>query len=195
MSVGEESIVVIAGPCAMESRSLAMTVAERLHQISKSLRISFIFKASFDKANRSSVHSDRGMGLEDSLPIFEEVRDTFNLKITTDIHEPHQAEKVKDVVDLIQIPAFLCRQTDLLKAAAHTGKAVSVKKGQFLSPESMSNVVDKLKHFGCNNIILMERGTFFGYGRLVNDMTAIPIMKDLGVSIIRPINLPFLLTD
>ena len=191
---------IIAGPCSIETRELTLQVAEEIKRVDveahkhrghddgveRSINedVSFVFKASFDKANRSSIDSWRGVGLEKGMEILQEVKDTTGLQITTDIHEPWQAEAVAGVVDVIQIPAFLCRQTDLLLAAAQTGKTVTVKKGQFLSPESMVEVINKLKSGGCTDIYLMERGTFFGYGRLVNDMTSILVMQDLGVPVI-----------
>jgi 2-dehydro-3-deoxyphosphooctonate aldolase (KDO 8-P synthase) len=145
--------------------------------------IDFIFKASFDKANRSSINSYRGVTIEEGVDIFSNIQ-KMGLKTTTDIHESWQAEVIADSVDVIQIPAFLSRQTDLLKAAAGTGKPVNVKKGQFMAPEDMNNVIIKLKHFGCSEICLTERGTFFGYGRLVNDMTSIIKMKTTGLPVI-----------
>ena len=183
-------MIVIAGPCSIENREITLEVANKLKTIDSlywngvTPNGRVVFKASFDKANRSSIHSWRGVGLERGMEILQEVKDTTGLQITTDIHEPWQAEAVAEVVDIIQIPAFLCRQTDLLLAAAQTGKVVTVKKGQFLSPESMVEVVNKLKSGGCTNMYLMERGTFFGYGRLVNDMTSILVMQDLGVPVI-----------
>jgi 2-dehydro-3-deoxyphosphooctonate aldolase (KDO 8-P synthase) len=145
--------------------------------------IDFVFKASFDKANRSSVNSYRGVTIEEGVDIFSNIQ-KMGLKTTTDIHEPWQAEIIADSVDIIQIPAFLSRQTDLLEAAAKTGKPVNVKKGQFMAPEDMNNVIVKLKHFGCSQLYLTERGTFFGYGRLVNDMTSIIKMKTTGFPVI-----------
>ena len=181
-------MLIIAGPCSIESRDVALEVANKLKSIDLPCpywnKCNLVFKASFDKANRSSIDSWRGVGLKRGMEILQEVKDTTGLQITTDIHEPWQATEVAKVVDIIQIPAFLCRQTDLLLAAADTGKTVTVKKGQFLSPEAMGEVVNKLKAGGCEDMYLMERGTFFGYGRLVNDMTALLIMKDLGVPVI-----------
>jgi 2-dehydro-3-deoxyphosphooctonate aldolase (KDO 8-P synthase) len=178
-------MLIIAGPCSIESREITLEVANKLKGVNLPQKTHhIIFKASFDKANRSSIDSWRGVGLKKGMDILREVKDSTGLQITTDIHEPWQAAKVAKVVDIIQIPAFLCRQTDLLLAAAQTGKTVTVKKGQFLSPESMGEVVMKLKAGGCEDMYLMERGTFFGYGRLVNDMTSLLIMKDLGVPVI-----------
>tara|TARA_R100000008_G_C3583843_1_gene170612 strand:+ start:1747 stop:2541 length:795 start_codon:yes stop_codon:yes gene_type:complete len=182
-------MIVIAGPCSIESEETTLLIAEKLREISDNLGLEIIFKASFDKANRSSIDSYRSLGLNDGIylvkKIFNSVKQ-IGLKTTTDIHEPWQASSVAQFVDIIQIPAFLCRQTDLLVAAAKTGKIVNVKKGQFLSPEEMKNVVNKLKAGGCDSskIYLTERGTFFGYGRLVNDMTSIPIMQSFGCPVI-----------
>jgi len=177
-------MLVIAGPCVLEDETLAVSIAERLKRISYELSIPLIFKASFDKANRTSLSSYRGPGLDRGLKILSRVKETTGLPVTTDIHEPRQASAVGEVCDLIQIPAFLARQTDLLLAAAATGRPVHVKKGQFLAPWDMQHVVAKLESAGCTNILLGERGTFFGYGRLVNDMRAIPQMQDLGVPVI-----------
>ena len=161
-----------------------MSIAERLRAISAELPVQLVFKASFDKANRTSGDSFRGLGLEAGLDILGRIRQRTGLPITTDIHESHQAAAVGAVCDLIQIPAFLARQSDLLAAAAATGKPVHVKKGQFMAPWDMRHVVSKLESAGCKNILLCERGTFFGYGRLVNDMRAIPQMQNLGVPVI-----------
>lgn len=177
-------LFVIAGPCVIESRQSCLDIADRLLGISEKTGVAMIFKASFDKANRSSIDSFRGPGLEKGLEILAEVRQKTHLPILTDVHEPGQAAAVGKVVDCIQVPAFLCRQTDLLCACAQTGKCVNVKKGQFLSPEEMKNVVDKLRACGSREIMLTERGTFFGYNRLVNDMTAIDIMKNLGCPVV-----------
>ena len=177
-------LFVIAGPCVIESRQSCLDIADRLLEISEKTGVAMIFKASFDKANRSSIDSFRGPGLEKGLEILAEVRQKTRLPILTDVHEPGQAAAVGKVVDCIQVPAFLCRQTDLLCACAQTGKPVNVKKGQFLSPEEMKNVVDKFRACGSRKIMLTERGTFFGYNRLVNDMTAIDIMKSLGCPVV-----------
>ncbi|MFH1371695.1 MAG: 3-deoxy-8-phosphooctulonate synthase [Planctomycetota bacterium] len=171
---------VMAGPCVIETQAISLEIAKRLAEISCRTGIGVIYKASFDKANRSSVESFRGPGLEKGLDIFAAVKDKTGLPIMTDVHLPEQAEIAASIVDCLQVPAFLCRQTDLLCACAETGKAVNVKKGQFLSPEEMKNVVEKIRHCGNDQIILTERGTFFGYNRLVNDMTAIETMKQLG---------------
>ena len=175
---------VIAGPCVIEKEEGCLEIAKRLAQISESTGVRIIFKASFDKANRSSIHSYRGPGIEKGLDILAKVRDITGLPILTDIHLPKQAAIAAKVVDCVQIPAFLCRQTDLLVACAETGLPVSVKKGQFLSPEEMINVVSKLRESGCQKVTLTERGTFFGYNRLVNDMSAIKKMQGLGCAVI-----------
>lgn len=179
-----ERLLVIAGPCVLETPELASEIARSLVEAVDDLPISLIFKASFDKANRTSLNSHRGPGLEKGLQMLAEIRSTFGLPVTTDIHESHQAQAVGEVCDLLQIPAFLARQTDLLAAAAKTGKAVNVKKGQFMAPWDMKHVVTKLAESGCENILLTERGTFFGYGKLVNDMRSIPQMQSLGAPVI-----------
>ncbi|MCH2612665.1 MAG: 3-deoxy-8-phosphooctulonate synthase [Pirellulales bacterium] len=176
--------MVIAGPCVIESADLTMHIAQHLREICEGLPVQFVFKASFDKANRTSIHSYRGPGLDDGLAILEKVRDVVGISVTTDIHLPEQALPTSQVCDLLQIPAFLARQTDLLVAAARTGKPVNVKKGQFMAPSDMENVVSKLTESGCNDVLLCERGTFFGYGRLVNDMRSIPEMQNFGVPVI-----------
>ncbi len=175
---------VVAGPCVIESEKLCLDIAARLVEIAKSTSVKFIFKSSFDKANRSSISSFRGPGLEKGLEILAKVRDKTGLAVMTDVHEASQAEAVGKVVDCMQVPAFLCRQTDLLVACGNTNKPVAVKKGQFVSPAEMVNVVAKIKSTGNDKIMLTERGTFFGYNRLVNDMTAIGTMKDLGCAVI-----------
>ena len=185
VKVGLDSpLFVMAGPCVIESKNNCLDIAGRLLDISRNTGIGIIFKASFDKANRSSITSFRGPGLEKGLEILDAVRRETNLPVMTDVHEQAQAAVVGEVVDCLQVPAFLCRQTDLLCACAQTGKPVNVKKGQFLSPDEMKNVVDKIR--ACNNkkIMLTERGTFFGYNRLVNDMTAIEAMKKLGCPVV-----------
>ena len=174
----------MAGPCVIESESLTLEIAERLAEDTRDLPVQLVFKASFDKANRTSLDSYRGPGIEAGLQILSRVKAATGLPVTTDIHESHQAAAVGEVCDLLQIPAFLARQTDLLKAAAATGRAVHVKKGQFMAPGDMRHVVGKLKSAGCRDVLLCERGTFFGYGRLVNDMRAIPQMQALGVPVV-----------
>ena len=177
-------LLVIAGPCVIESEELTLSIAERLQQIAAELQVQLVFKASFDKANRTSVAAFRGPGLEKGLAILQRVKASTGLPVTTDVHEPSQAAPVGRTCDLLQIPAFLARQTDLLLAAAATGRPVHVKKGQFLAPWDMKHVVGKLEAGGCRNVLLGERGTFFGYGRLVNDMRAIVEMQALGTPVI-----------
>jgi len=177
-------LFVMAGPCVIESQTGCLDIANRLLSIGRATGVGIIFKASFDKANRSSMQSFRGPGLEKGLEILAAVRGATGLPVMTDVHEPAQAAAVGQVVDCLQIPAFLCRQTDLLRACAQTGKPVNVKKGQFLSPGEMDNVVEKIRACKNDKIMLTERGTFFGYNRLVNDMTAIETMKNLGCPVI-----------
>ena len=175
---------LIAGPCVIESEELVMTVAARMKAITDELGIPYTFKASFDKANRTSIRSFRGPGIDRGLEILRKVKDTYALPICTDIHEPWQAERAAEVCDVIQIPAFLCRQTDLLVAAAKTGKCINIKKAQFLAPWDMKNCVDKIRQSGNDNVMLCERGTTFGYNTLVVDMTGLRVMKDFGVPVI-----------
>lgn len=177
-------MLLIAGPCVLESRDLAFEIAARLTAATAQMPVHFVFKASFDKANRTSGDAYRGPGLEAGLEILRAVRDELGIPVTTDIHECWQAAEVGRVCEVIQIPAFLARQTDLLQAAAATGRPVHVKKGQFMAPGDMRNVVNKLVAAGCQDILLCERGTFFGYGRLVNDMRALPQMRALEVPVI-----------
>ncbi len=179
-----ELLLVIAGPCVLQDEPLALQIATRLKQIAEDLPIQLVFKASFDKANRTSIDACRGVGLARGLAILRRVKDATGLPVTTDVHESHQVEAVGRVCDLVQIPAFLARQTDLLVAAAKTGQAVHVKKGQFMAPGDMRHVIGKLAASGCENILLCERGTFFGYGRLVNDMRSLPQMQELGVPVV-----------
>ena len=176
--------MLIAGPCVIESEENVMQIAETVKGIAERLDLDYYFKASFDKANRTSITSYRGPGIEEGLRILKKVKDTYGLKICTDIHEPWQAEKAAEVCDILQIPAFLCRQTDLLVAAAKTGKLINVKKAQFLAPWDMKNVVNKLVEAGNNNIMLCERGTSFGYNTLVVDMTGIVEMKKFGYPVV-----------
>ena len=178
------ALLLIAGPCVLENEALALEIAHRLRSETDSLPVQLVFKASFDKANRTSIESYRGPGLDDGLRILARVREETGLPVTTDIHESHQAEPAAEVCELLQIPAFLARQTDLLVAAARTGRAVNVKKGQFLAPWDMQQVVNKLAASGCQDVLLCERGSFFGYGRLVNDMRSIPQMKELGTPVV-----------
>lgn len=167
---------LIAGPCVLESRDHAMLMAQELVQMTRDLEIPFIYKTSFDKANRTSLKNERGLGLEASLKVFDEIKTQFGCPVLTDVHTPEQCFEVASVVDILQIPAFLCRQTDLLLAAAQTGKPINVKKGQFLAPWDMKYVVEKLEHFGCQKILLCERGASFGYNTLVSDMRSLAIM-------------------
>jgi 2-dehydro-3-deoxyphosphooctonate aldolase (KDO 8-P synthase) len=180
----DRGLFVMAGPCVIESQEVCFEIADRLLEISQKTGIRTIFKASFDKANRTSISSFRGPGMEKGLDILSAVRDRTNLPLMTDVHEPGQVASAIKVVDCLQIPAFLCRQTDLLVACAKTGKPVNIKKGQFLSPAEMKNVVEKVRSIGNEKIMLTERGTFFGYNRLVNDMTSIEAMKQLGCPVI-----------
>jgi 2-dehydro-3-deoxyphosphooctonate aldolase (KDO 8-P synthase) len=180
----DQPLLWIAGPCVLESRELALEIAEELSRVAQNLSIQLVFKASFDKANRTSSGAYRGPGLKEGLEILCEISRTTGLPVTTDIHESYQASVAGEVCELLQIPAFLARQTDLLIAAAKTGRAVNVKKAQFMAPGDMQYVVNKLSDAGCQNIVLCERGTFFGYGRLVNDMRAIPQMQSLGVPVV-----------
>ncbi|NBI92009.1 3-deoxy-8-phosphooctulonate synthase [Lachnospiraceae bacterium] len=176
--------IAMVGPCVIEDEMITLKMAEKLKEISDGLDIDFYFKASFDKANRTSIASFRGPGLEKGLKILQKVKDTYGLKIVTDIHEPYQAQPVAEVADIIQIPAFLCRQTDLLVAAAKAGRRINVKKAQFLAPWDMKNVVHKLEESGNRNIMLCERGTSFGYNTLVVDMTSIVELKKNGYPVI-----------
>lgn len=177
-------LMLIAGPCVMETPALTLSVAQRIRDITEDTPWQVVFKASFDKANRTSIESYRGPGLDEGLRILEEVRRVTELPVTTDIHESHQAAAAGQVCDLLQIPAFLARQTDLLLAAAATGRPVHVKKGQFLAPSDMAHVLGKLVAGGCHDVLLCERGTFFGYGRLVNDMGALVAMRQLGAPVV-----------
>lgn len=175
---------LIAGPCQMESRDHAMFMAENLVTLCEQLNIPLVFKTSFDKANRTSASAQRGLGLEGAAPVFEEIRKTFGVPVLTDVHSEKQATDVAEFVDALQIPAFLCRQTDLLLAAGKTGKAINVKKGQFLAPWDMKNVAAKIASTGNENILLTDRGTSFGYNTLVSDMRGLPIMGETGYPVI-----------
>jgi len=177
-------LVLIAGPCAMEGREHALMMARALRELTDGLGIGFIYKTSFDKANRSSGNSPRGVGLEAARPVFAEIRSEVGCPVLTDVHTEAQCAAVADVVDVLQIPAFLCRQTDLLEAAARTGRAVNVKKGQFLAPWDMGNVVEKLVAAGNDNVLVTERGASFGYNTLVSDMRALPIMAGFGYPVV-----------
>ena len=179
-----QPLMLIAGPCVIQSRHLTMSIAEQLVGICGRLQLPLIFKASFDKANRTSRSGFRGLGMEQGLKILDEVGRTFGVPTVTDVHLPDQAAAVAEVCDLLQIPAFLARQTDLLEAAAATGRPLHVKKGQFMSPLDMQYVLEKVNAAGPGGCILCERGTFFGYGRLVNDMQALPLMRGLGAPVV-----------
>ena len=181
---GDSNIPFIGGPCVIESRDHILKMAEEILKVTDRLDIPFIFKSSFDKANRTSIESFRGNGLDKGLKILEEVKNSFNIPVLTDIHHPEQAASVSEVVDVLQIPAFLCRQTDLLVAAAKTGKVVNIKKGQFLSPYKVKNIIDKVSATGNNNILVTERGNSFGYDSLTSDMRSIQIMKEFGFPVI-----------
>lgn len=176
--------ILIAGPCQMESRDHAMMMAESLKKLTDKLGLGFVYKTSFDKANRTSASGKRGVGLEASLKVFEEVKKTFGCPLLTDVHNEAQCPVVAEVVDILQIPAFLCRQTDLLLAAAKTGRVINVKKGQFLAPWDMANVAAKVESGGNSQILLTERGASFGYNTLVNDMRALAIMGQTGYPVI-----------
>jgi 2-dehydro-3-deoxyphosphooctonate aldolase (KDO 8-P synthase) len=176
---------LIAGPCVLESLSHARKMVESLLEITSKLNVNFIYKTSYDKANRTSINSERGLGIDDSIDIFRSLKDEYNINILTDVHTALDCEKIKDFVDIIQIPAFLCRQTDLLVAAAKTNKIINVKKGQFLAPLDMINVSKKIEDSGNNKILLTERGVSFGYNNLVSDMRSLEIMKsEIGYPVI-----------
>lgn len=179
ITISQESpLTVIAGPCVLESREHALTMAHALKEITEKLSMGFIYKTSYDKANRSSGSSSRGIGLDKALPIFEEIRRTVGCPVLTDVHSADQCAQVAQSVDVLQIPAFLCRQTDLLIAAAKTGRALNIKKGQFLAPWDMKNVVQKVRNAGGNQILVCERGVSFGYNTLISDMRSLPILKE-----------------
>ena len=181
---GTGRLTIIAGPCVVESAQHAMFMAQEITAICKHVGLDIVYKSSFDKANRSSGDSFRGEGMDFGLSVLAQVKDEIAVPVITDIHEPYQAEKAAEVADILQIPAFLCRQTDLLKAAAETGKAVNVKKGQFLSPWDAKNIVEKLESFNCEKILLTERGASFGYNNLVVDMRSFPVMRSFGVPVV-----------
>ncbi|MBH67155.1 MAG: 3-deoxy-8-phosphooctulonate synthase [Rhodospirillaceae bacterium] len=180
----DRPFVLISGPCQLESREHALDVAEILVNICQKLRIELIFKSSFDKANRTSISSQRGVGLDKGLSILEEIKCRFDCPVLTDVHESSQCKVVSEIVDVIQIPAFLCRQTDLIITAGETGKTINVKKGQFLAPWDISNIVEKLESVGNSNILLTERGTSFGYNNLVCDMRSLPQMAATGCPVV-----------
>tara|TARA_Y100001938_G_scaffold149582_1_gene236898 strand:- start:2431 stop:3258 length:828 start_codon:yes stop_codon:yes gene_type:complete len=172
-----QQFVLIAGPCQVESLQHSIDICGALNEITMQYNTPFVYKSSFDKANRTSINSQRGLGLEKSLQVFEEIKNQFNVPVITDVHESSQCKEVADVVDILQIPAFLCRQTDLLQEAAITALPVMIKKGQFMAPWDMKNVIEKISHIN-DKILLCERGASFGYNRLVSDMTSLPIMKE-----------------
>ncbi|WP_409433924.1 3-deoxy-8-phosphooctulonate synthase [Litorimonas sp. RW-G-Af-16] len=180
----ELPLTILAGPCAMESRDHALMTAERLKEMGERVGLNIIYKTSYDKANRTSIHSPRGVGLAKALPVFAEIQEQLGLPCVTDIHTAEQAKEVGTVVDVLQIPAFLCRQTDLLVAAAETGRVINVKKGQFLAPWDMKNVLAKLVEAGNPNIMACERGASFGYNTLITDMRGLPIMKSFGSPVV-----------
>jgi 2-dehydro-3-deoxyphosphooctonate aldolase (KDO 8-P synthase) len=175
---------IIAGPCQLESRQHALETATALKEMAIRLGIGLIYKTSFDKANRTSVSTERGIGMADALPIFAEIRESIGLPVITDVHEPDQCAQAAEAVDMLQIPAFLCRQTDLLLAAGATGKAINVKKGQFLAPWDMKNVIAKVTSTGNGNVLACERGASFGYNTLVSDMRALPILAQIGCPVV-----------
>ena len=177
-------LVLIAGPCVMEGREHALEMASRLAEMAEKLSLGLIYKTSFDKANRTSHESHRGLGLEEALPVFAEIHDTVGCPVLTDVHLPEQCETVAQAVDALQIPAFLCRQTDLLAAAARTGRPINVKKGQFLAPWDMTNAIRKIENAGNPDILVCERGTSFGYNTLVSDMRALPILAATGCPVV-----------
>jgi len=180
----DQPLTILAGPCAMESRDHALMTAERLKGIGERVGLNIVYKSSYDKANRTSIHSPRGLGIDKAMPIFEEIRSEIGLPCLTDIHTAEQTKIVGSVVDMLQIPAFLCRQTDLLVAAAETGKVINVKKGQFLAPWDMQNVLAKVVEAGNPNVMACERGASFGYNTLVTDFRGLPIMKSFGSPVV-----------
>ena len=185
LSIGNDlPLAIIAGPCVMESRQHALETAQALAEMARDLDVGLIYKSSFDKANRTSLEGARGIGMDAALPIFAEIREQIGLPTITDVHDAEQCALVAEVVDVLQIPAFLCRQTDLLIAAAKTGKAVNVKKGQFLAPWDMANVVAKIRGAGNDNVMVCERGASFGYNTLVSDMRALPILAQTGCPVV-----------
>jgi len=180
----DRPLALIAGPCALESRAHAREMAHALTELTAGLGLGLIYKTSFDKANRTSLDSPRGLGLEAALPILAELRETYGCPVLTDVHLPEQCAPVAEAVDVLQIPAFLCRQTDLLLAAGKTGKAINVKKGQFLAPWDMKNVVAKIESTGNRNVLVCERGVSFGYNTLVSDMRALPVLAAIGCPVV-----------
>ena len=181
---GDGRLTVIAGPCVIESPEHALMMARECLQRAQAAGLDYVFKSSFDKANRSSIHSFRGLGMEAGLEVLQHVKEELGLPVLTDVHDVSQVERVAEVVDVLQIPAFLCRQTDLIVAAAKSGRAVNVKKGQFLAPQDARNIVDKVREAGCEKLLLTERGASFGYNNLVVDMRSLPIMRSFGVPVV-----------
>ena len=184
VAFGNGNLSFILGPCVVESAQHALYMAQEINDICKHVGVDFVYKSSFDKANRSSIESFRGEGMEFGLGILAQVREEIGVPVITDVHEPWQVEKAAEVADMLQIPAFLCRQTDLLVAAARSGKAVNVKKGQFLSPWDTKNIVEKLNAAGCEKVLLTERGASFGYNNLVVDFRSFPVMRSFGVPVV-----------
>lgn len=182
--IGGDKLTILAGPCAIETQAILDETAAGLKEITQELGINFVFKSSFDKANRSSLNSYRGPGMKKGLVMLQEIKDKYNLPIVTDIHTPDQAGAVSKVADILQIPAFLCRQTDLLVAAGETGKIINIKKGQFLAPEQMKSLIKKVEDSGNTNILITDRGTSFGYNNLVVDFRGIPIMQQYGYPVV-----------
>ena len=182
--IGGEKLTILAGPCAIESKDILFKTAEYLKEVTTELDINFVFKSSYDKANRSSITSYRGLGMEKGLSLLSEVKKEFDLPIVTDIHNPDEAMPTAEVADIIQIPAFLCRQTDLLVAAAKTNKIINIKKGQFLAPQQMKSIAKKVIESGNNKVTITDRGVTFGYNNLVSDMRAIPIIQEMGYPVI-----------
>ena len=181
---GDGRLTVIAGPCVIESREHATMMARECLLRAQAVGLDFVFKSSFDKANRSSIHSYRGLGMEAGLDVLQQIKSEFGIPVLTDVHDVSQVERVAEVADVLQIPAFLCRQTDLIVAAAKSGRAVNVKKGQFLAPQDARNIVDKVREAGCEKLLLTERGASFGYNNLVVDMRSLPIMRSFGVPVV-----------
>jgi 2-dehydro-3-deoxyphosphooctonate aldolase (KDO 8-P synthase) len=181
---GDGRLTIIAGPCVVESPDHALMMARECLDRTRSAGLDFVFKSSFDKANRSSIKSFRGLGMEVGLEVLQRVREEVGVPVLTDVHDVSQVERVAEVVDVLQIPAFLCRQTDLILAAAQSGKALNVKKGQFLAPHDARNIVDKVREAGCEKLLLTERGATFGYNNLVVDMRSFPIMREFGVPVV-----------
>jgi 2-dehydro-3-deoxyphosphooctonate aldolase (KDO 8-P synthase) len=181
---GDGRLTIIAGPCVVESPEHAMMMARECLQRAQAAGLDYVFKSSFDKANRSSIHSFRGLGMEAGLEVLQRVKEELGVPVLTDVHDVSQVEQVATVADVLQIPAFLCRQTDLILAAAKSGRAVNVKKGQFLAPQDARNIVDKVREAGCEKLLLTERGASFGYNNLVVDMRSLPIMRRFGVPVV-----------